>query len=79
MVHLHTVENFDDEAIISERSREIVGEEAGTLLWQSERTYTRGDEIGVLRQGRKRTLFQGVRYLRYARRDRKGLLYYENR
>ena len=60
VVHLHTVENFDDEAIISERSREIVGEEAGTLLWQSERTYTRGDEIGVLRQGENGLFFKGL-------------------
>ena len=60
VVHLHTVEDFDGEAIISERSREVVGEEAGDLLWQSERTYTRGDEIGVLRQGENGLVFKGL-------------------
>ena len=60
VVHLHIVEDFDGEAIISERSREVVGEEAGNLLWQSERTYTRGDEIGVLRQGENGLFFKGL-------------------
>ena len=60
VVHLHTVEDFDGEAIISERSREVVSEEAGELLWQSERTYTRGDEIGVLRQGENGLVFKGL-------------------
>ena len=60
VVHLHAVEDFDGESIISERSREIVSEEAGELLWQSERTYTRGDEIGVLRQGENGLVFKGL-------------------
>ena len=59
VVHLHIVEDFDGESIISERSREVVGEEAGNLLWRSERTYTRGDEIGVLRQGKNGLFFKG--------------------
>ena len=60
VVHLHIVEDLDGEAIISERSREVVGEEVGNLLWQSERTYTRGDEIGVLRQGENGLFFKGL-------------------
>ena len=60
VVHLHAVEDFDSESIISERSREIVSEEAGELLWQSERTYTRGDEIGVLRRGENGLSFKGL-------------------
>ena len=60
VVHLHTIEDFDGESIISERSREVVGEEVGKLLWQSERTYTRGDEIGVLRQGENGLFFKGL-------------------
>ena len=60
IVHLHTVEDFDGESVISERSREVVAEEAGELLWQSERTYTRGNEIGVLRQGENGLGFKGL-------------------
>ena len=60
VVHLHAVEDFDGEAIISERSREVVGEEVGNLLWQSKRTYTRGDEIGVLRQAENGLVFKGL-------------------
>ena len=60
VVHLHAVETFDGESIISERSREIVSEEVGDLLWKSGRTYTRGDEIGVLRQGENGLSFKGL-------------------
>ena len=60
VVHLHAVEDFDGEPIISERSREVVSKEVGKLLSQSERTYTRGDEIGVLRQGENGLFFKGL-------------------
>ena len=60
-VFLNEVETIEETPIISERSREVVAQEVGSLLWKSDRIYTRGDEIGTLKEGENSLFFKGLK------------------